>query len=98
MEVELIPINEFLKNDEYFINVFLLKSSFSINIEKRINLLKFYKNLINEAPFMNIKFSDLIMSKSLIKNTNVPLTSFLSFLISGIFLIYFKTFTLKINK
>ena len=98
IEVELIPINEFLKNNEYFINVTLLKSSFSINIEKRINLLKFYKNLINEAPFMNIKFSELIMSESLIKSTNVPLISFLSFLIIGIFLIYFKNFTLRINK
>ena len=98
IEVELIPINEFLKNNEYFINVTLLKSSFSINIEKRINLLKFYKNLINEAPFMNIKFSELIMSESLIKSTNVPLISFLFFLIIGIFLIYFKNFTLRINK
>ncbi len=98
IEVELIPINEFLLNDEYFIYVVLLKSSFSINIEKRINLLKFNKNLINEALFMNIKFSELIMSESLIKSTYVPLISFLSFLISGIFLIYFKNFTLKINK
>ena len=96
LKLELISVDDFLQNEDFFRNVITFKSSLLLNSEKKINSLKFFRNLIKND--FNINFSNLTISEKKIKSSYVPLVSFLLFLISGIFLIYFKNFISNTNK
>jgi hypothetical protein len=96
LKLELISIDDFLQNDDFFSDVITFKSILLINSEKKINSLKFFRNSIKND--FNINFGNLTISEKKIKSSYVPLASFLLFLISGIFLIYFKNFISYTNK
>jgi hypothetical protein len=95
LKIELFTVDEFLQKEDFFTNVVTLKSSVLIDIEKKLNLLNETRNSIND--FTDFQFSELIITEQKIKRSYAPIVSFLFFLISGIFLIYFRNFS-KTNR
>jgi hypothetical protein len=95
LKIELFTVDEFLQKEDFFTNVVALKSSVLIDIEKKLNLLNEARNSIND--FTDFQFSELIITEQKIKRSYAPIVSFLFFLISGIFLIYFRNFS-KTNR